>query len=155
MNRNKIDKLKRTWVYYGQIVRRSLTFSCIVGFSMVVAWKAEKSTTTHIFFFDSCALWVLTVSTAPLLRWILLAMAMAVKSLGTSLRVVSLLPSAAEIICLVAPHDILVGRSHEGRSSNNPFLQSSRSFLHLPTSIELIVVSTPTLCRRLSTFNHG
>lgn len=38
---------------------------------------------------------------------------MAVK-LGSSLRVVSLLPSAAEIICLVAPHDVLVGRSHEG-----------------------------------------
>ncbi|CAO3658216.1 unnamed protein product [Umbelopsis vinacea] len=35
---------------------------------------------------------------------------MAIKLVGSSLRVVSLLPSAAEIICLVAPHEILVGR---------------------------------------------
>jgi hypothetical protein len=39
---------------------------------------------------------------------------MAIKPVRNSLRVVSLLPSAAEIICLVAPHEVLVGRSHEG-----------------------------------------
>ncbi|KAG2176286.1 hypothetical protein INT43_005520 [Umbelopsis isabellina] len=45
---------------------------------------------------------------------------MVVKSVGsTGLRVVSLLPSAAEIICLVAPHNVLVGRSHEDDFPNS------------------------------------
>ncbi|KAH8551496.1 hypothetical protein BGW37DRAFT_42561 [Umbelopsis sp. PMI_123] len=56
---------------------------------------------------------------------------MAVKSLGNSLRVVSLLPSAAEIICLVAPHDILVGRSHEDdfphSITNRPILTGAKT----------------------------
>ncbi|KAI8575872.1 hypothetical protein K450DRAFT_259568 [Umbelopsis ramanniana AG] len=56
---------------------------------------------------------------------------MAAKSLGTSLRVVSLLPSAAEIICLVAPHEILVGRSHEDdfphSITNRPILTAAKT----------------------------
>ncbi|GAB5587881.1 hypothetical protein Unana1_02781 [Umbelopsis nana] len=55
---------------------------------------------------------------------------MAVK-LGSSLRVVSLLPSAAEIICLVAPHDVLVGRSHEDdfpkAITNRPILTAAKT----------------------------
>ncbi|KAI9281439.1 hypothetical protein BC943DRAFT_329884 [Umbelopsis sp. AD052] len=56
---------------------------------------------------------------------------MAAKSLGTSLRVVSLLPSAAEIICLVAPHELLVGRSHEDdfphSITNRPILTAAKT----------------------------